>query len=329
MNESPDILNEIVSITGAKVITGTERIQELWGGYGQLLRVFIDGSEKFSSVIVKHIKFPEKPSHRYGWSTDQGHARKLKSYQVEFYWYHRWGSVLSANCRIPQLLAGFTRGKERFLVLEDLNAAGFEVRKASLSVNQTKPIIDWLAEFHAFFMGESDAELWEEGSYWHLATRQEEWESMPAGPLKDHAGKLNEQLTKCPYKTMIHGDAKLANFCLSADLSQVAAVDFQYVGHGCGMRDLVYFLGSCLSEEACFEHAEDLCAYYLTQLSHRLNYHHPNVNAEVISANYEQLYPVAWADFTRFLIGWKPGHQKINAYSKQLVEQALAINFFS
>ena len=48
---------------------------------------------------------------------------------------------------------------------------------------------------------------------------------------------------------------------------------------------------------------------------------------ESISNKLEQewraLYSIAWADFTRFLMGWMPTHQKLNAYSKLMVEKAL------
>lgn len=36
------------------------------------------------------------------------------------------------------------------------------------------------------------------------------------------------------FQTFVHGDAKLANFCFGSN--NVAAVDFQYVGKGIGVK---------------------------------------------------------------------------------------------
>jgi thiamine kinase-like enzyme len=66
--------------------------------------------------------------------------------------------------------------------------------------------------------------------------------------LKEAAPVIDEKLNTCAYKTFVHGDAKLANFCFAPD-GQVAGVDFQYVGGGCGMKDVAYFIGSCLNEK--------------------------------------------------------------------------------
>jgi len=46
----------------------------------------------------------------------------------------------------------------------------------------------WLANFHAAFMGEQPAELWTIGTYWHLATRPDEFDALDDSPLKAAAG---------------------------------------------------------------------------------------------------------------------------------------------
>lgn len=83
--------------------------------------------------------------------------------------------------------------------------------------------------------------LWKQGTYWHLSTRPEELAKMLDSPLKQHASHIDEKLDECSFKTIVHGDAKLANFCFTKSGTKSAAVDFQYVGGGCGMKDVAYF----------------------------------------------------------------------------------------
>ena len=80
------------------------------------------------------------------------------------------------------------------------------------------------------------------GTYWHLDTRPEEFEKIEHKQLKSKAHRIDEILKECEFQTIVHGDAKLANFCFSEHGEGVAAVDFQYVGRGCGMKDVTYFL---------------------------------------------------------------------------------------
>ncbi|MDB4572749.1 hypothetical protein N9Z92_02470, partial [Akkermansiaceae bacterium] len=54
----------ILSATGASSLEVEEVLQELWSGYGHILRVRLDGS---SSVIVKHIQMKPAGSHPRGW----------------------------------------------------------------------------------------------------------------------------------------------------------------------------------------------------------------------------------------------------------------------
>ena len=63
-----------------------EEIQELWSGYGAILRYRLTGST-CSTVIVKHVSLLDGENHSRGWNTDLGHQRKLRSYQVETAWY--------------------------------------------------------------------------------------------------------------------------------------------------------------------------------------------------------------------------------------------------
>ncbi|MEM7395968.1 MAG: oxidoreductase family protein, partial [Verrucomicrobiota bacterium] len=123
------------------------------------------------------------------------------------------------------------------------------------------------------------------------------------------------------YRTFVHGDAKLANFCFSPDGRAVAAVDFQYIGGGCGMKDLAYFVGSCLDEGDCERRETELLDRYFQTLKTALQ--ERDVDAEAIEAEWRPLYPVAWTDFHRFLKGWSPGHWKLHRYSERLAREVV------
>jgi hypothetical protein len=98
-------------------------------------------------------------------------------------------------------------------------------------------------------------------------------------------------------------------------------VDFQYVGGGCGMKDITYFLGSCLNEDECEAREEELLSYYFQRLGEALPWDQEAMQA--LETEWRELYPVAWTDFFRFLQGWSPGHWKLNSYSRRLANQVL------
>jgi len=50
------------------------------------------------------------------------------------------------------------------------------------------------------------------------------------------------------------------------------------------------------------------------------------VNADDVIAQWAHLWPVAWADFYRFLLGWSPEHKKVNSYMHDQVNNWLASN---
>lgn len=201
--------------------------------------------------FVKHVRLPDQSNHPRGWNTDLSHQRKIHSYQVEMAWYTQFSTHCSIDCRVPRCFISESRQDEMFILLEDLDMAGFPVRKDRVSSRELKACLAWLAHFHATFMGRSPDDLWPFGTYWHLATRPDELNALNDVALKKAATLIDKKLSDCTYQSIVHGDAKLANFCFSQSGERVAAVDFQYVGGGCGMKDVAYFIGSCLNEQQC------------------------------------------------------------------------------
>jgi len=305
-------------------IDGIDQVQGLWNDFGAIVRVRLGsviGAGVPGSVIAKVVEPPVVSDHPRGWNTDRSSARKLHSYQVEKHFYEHvvdaYLTEAAATARVPRCFATSAAEASVALLLEDLDGE-YPMRASSLDVVSAGVCLDWLAAFHAHFMNRTEPDLWEEGCYWHLSTRTDEYAAMPDSELKAAAYRFDELLANCHYKTLVHGDAKVANFCFSADGGSVAAVDFQYIGAGCGMRDVAYFLGSCLDESVLAEHESELLDRYFAALESRLSQDHAAIETE-----WRALYPVAGADFHRFLVGWSPGHWKLTGYSMDLVTRAL------
>lgn len=318
----PEFSDIIKQATGATEIRLIEGIQELWSGYGAILRYALTGSS-ITTVVVKHVRLAEGGDHPRGWNTDFSHRRKLQSYQVETAWYRDWSQRCGKGCRVPRVYAVESRGDETLMVMEDLDAAGFPVRKDSIGKKEITACLQWLAEFHATFLEVDPKGLWSQGTYWHLATRPDELVALDDLPLKKAASEIDRLLRESSWQTLVHGDAKLANFCFSEEGAGVAAVDFQYVGGGCGMKDVAYFIGSCLMEKDCEQLEDWLLETYFSAFRTALNRLQPQVDASAVETEWRQLFPVAWTDFHRFLKGWSPEHWKINDYSERLAREVL------
>lgn len=286
--------------TGAR-IRGTRRIQSLWSGYGEIVRVQL---RDHPPVVLKRVNAPK--------AGGRSHRRKLRSYAVEQAFYRRFAERCDDACRVPQALAMKELSCERWFLLEDLDAAGFGGRRHGLGADEVDACLRWLARFHATFLGVEPKELWPVGTYWHLATRPDELDTMPAGHLKDRAAQWDARLNSATHQTFVHGDAKPANFCFGPD--GVAAVDFQYVGGGAGVKDVAYLLG-CLGGRELERSADRWLDRYFSAL-----------RAEGVDAAVEDewraLFPVAWADFERFLAGWSPGHGSRGGFTRRMIADA-------
>ena len=332
---NPSVCRRVLTATKSEVITGTEVIQPLWNHYGLLSRIFLEGGS-YSSVILKHIQIPSHGQHPKGFATGLSQQRKLRSYQVEQVWYQHYNqkllttplhpSLAAPICRTPQCIDTFHIDDEIFLLLEDLTTCGFVPQSSLTTWGQVESVLEWLAHFHAHFLHCQESEgdnalraegLWETGSYWHLATRPDEWSKIRGSTLHWVAPLIDSRLSSTSFQTIIHGDAKLANFCFHDTELAVAAVDFQYVGRGCGMRDLAYFVGSIFGETESERYETMILDHYFSYLRTSLegSHHDQTMMIQRIEEEWRELYPVCWADFQRFLLGWSPQHYKHNSYT--------------
>ncbi len=172
----PEIAAFVREATGARAVLRCERVQSLWGGYGELVRLHLDGGEA-ASVVLKVVSPPPRSSGEAsrGDEAARSHARKCRSYDVELAFYGDYAGRTTAGCRVPRALATratrATRatGRRWLLLLEDLDAAGYPLRRRGRDAPELAACLRWLAAFHACFLGVAPLGLWPEGTYWQCA----------------------------------------------------------------------------------------------------------------------------------------------------------------
>jgi hypothetical protein len=308
-------------------------IQMLWSGYGEIARYYVPSLHK--SVIAKLVMPPTQSNHPKGWNGQRSHQRKLDSYINESIFYKQYSQQTNSLCRIPSCYFANTniasnhpddgtKSPNSILIMEDLDQTGFSKRFSQASLQTAKLGVRWLANFHAKFLNQNLRDVWSIGTYWHLATRPDEYARMPESELKRKASKLDHALNNARFQTLLHGDAKLANFCFSENTDDLAAVDFQYVGRGVGVKDLMYFLGSCFDTDELALYASSLIDEYFSILRLSIENDYRDVDVAKLEGEWRALLPFVWADFERFLVGWATEHYKVNAYMKNQTSIALA-----
>lgn len=301
----------VLEQTGANCISSADRVQTLWGGYGELWRLGLEGGvAKF--VILKRIAPPECAEE------SESHLRKSRSYEVEQAWYAGVSHHCADVCRLARCL-GIEQGERgAYILMEDLQWAGFTPRSQP-SEAETLTGLDWLARFHSRFLRTEWPQLWEQGTYWHLETRREEFRRTPDGVLKNMAQSLHHQLKGTRFLTLVHGDAKTTNFCWNDD-GEAAAVDFQYVGGGCGIRDVALFLDRAVGRERLQREEEHWLRHYFERLRAALREDGHSALASELVQEWNDLYPVAWTDYARFRQGWGPA-KELDFYTLRQLER--------
>jgi aminoglycoside phosphotransferase (APT) family kinase protein len=182
----------------------------------------------------------------------------------------------------------------------------------------------WLAAFHARFLGSAPEGLWKVGTYWQLGTRPEEHRAMRHQALRSAAARIDAALNAARFKTFVHGDAKLENVCFARAGDEVALVDFQYVGGGVGVKDVAYFLSSCLLPRECAAAVPGYVDDYFRELRDAVWANGGGADVAELEREWRALFPLAWVDFYRFLLGWAPGQYDRDPYSEQLTSEVLA-----
>jgi hypothetical protein len=133
-------------------------IQSLWAGYGQICHITATSESnvletpKEHSYILKLITPP--PTN----ANDEGHTRKILSYQVEQYFYAHLAPQLPSLVPVAQCLGSINEHhadgtSTTAMMLSDLKQ-NFPVageKRNVLSTTQVNAALDWLAGFHGFW----------------------------------------------------------------------------------------------------------------------------------------------------------------------------------
>ena len=89
------------------------------------------------------------------------------------------------------------------------------------------------------------------------------------------------------------------------------------------MKDVAYFLGSCLDDRSCEQDHPLYLDYYFQRLHNHLKDRPEKIDCESVEDNWRSLYPVAWTDFHRFLKGWTRRRWKHDSYSERIARKTI------
>jgi hypothetical protein len=212
-------------------------IQSLWAGYGQICHVTVTSETSLpasesknleQSYILKLITPPPSKAN------DEGHTRKILSYQVEQYFYSHLAPQLPSSVPLAQCLGSINEHhadgtSTTAMMLSDLKQE-FPVageKRNVLSTTQVNAALNWLAGFHGFWwprvnelkssslvlppldevrrngQAASEKTVWLNGGYTYLATRRKEYANLAAdedsewsAALTSSVGTKNESISE-------------------------------------------------------------------------------------------------------------------------------------
>jgi hypothetical protein len=225
-------------------------IQSLWAGYGQICRVT---DQQGQSYVLKLITPPRTKAN------DEGHTRKILSYQVEQYFYSHLASQLPPSIPVAKCLGSInehhTDGTSTTaMLLNDLKQQ-FPVageKRNVLSPTQVNAALGWLSGFHGFWWARvndlthsslvlppleevqddgqdaSEKTVWLNGGYTYLATRRKEYE----GLVMDDESEWNVILTSRMAGEVKSVAERVAEFLAPAVSGPTQIESYQTLIHG-------------------------------------------------------------------------------------------------
>ena len=129
-------------------------LQSLWAGYGEICQVRAESNCQPIAFILKHIDPPVTRTN--GSLPNEGHIRKILSYQIEQFFYTQLAPQMPKEIAIASCVASASHGSgsnSTAMLLTNLRVeypvAG--EKRAELSERQTYAALEWLANFHGFW----------------------------------------------------------------------------------------------------------------------------------------------------------------------------------
>jgi hypothetical protein len=262
-----DVADALLAKHGLR-LQGVTTIQSLWAGYGQICRVTAtaDASRSVSADMVYSTKAEETQSYVLKLITppptradDEGHTRKILSYQVEQYFYSHLARQLPSSVPVAKCLGTVNQHhadgtSTTAMMLSDLKQH-FPVageKRNVLSSIQVHAALYWLSEFHGFWWSRvkdiepstlvlppleevqhdgQDANkksVWLNGGYTYLATRRNEYDSFAS----DGESEWSPTLTR-PFGSMNKSISEIvATFLAPAVSGSTPIQRYQTLIHG-------------------------------------------------------------------------------------------------
>ena len=266
----------LASISAFKV----ETVGETAGFLGDICRVFLTWSVEGAGPSSIIAKFPTLRASNL--ETGQG----LLAYEREMKFYQHFSAECSLNP--PKFYGGADVSGEGdyLLLMEDLAGARFVSQLDVLSSADTLACVRSLAAMHAQYwrapkLGDSAglyqfsdwAEIYEPviRSGWPLF--QQDFDVLIPDQMRPMfepgnaaAGAIFKYFCERRPKTLLHGDARIENFCFDADSGEARAYDWQLAAAGPGIYDLIYFFANSVAPETLFEEGEALLKAYHASL---------------------------------------------------------------